>query len=77
MKKAFPSAPILVHADPAKPFTLETDASDFAIGAILSQPNTEGLLHPCCFFSRSLNPAESRYDIRDKELLAIKAACTV
>ena len=77
LKKAFTSAPILVHADPSKPFTLETDASDFALGAILSQHNAEGILHPCCFYSRSLNPAESRYDIRDKELLAIKAACTV
>ena len=76
LKQAFTSAPILVHVDPAKPSTLETDASDFAIGAILSQPDSEGALHPCCFYSRSLNPAETRYDIRDKELLAIKSACT-
>ena len=47
LKKAFTSAPILVHADPTKPYTLETDASNFAIGAILSQPDTEGTLHPC------------------------------
>jgi hypothetical protein len=77
LKKAFSSAPILVHTDPSKPYTLETDASNFAIGAILSQPDAEGNLHPCCFYSRSLNDAESRYDIRDKELLAIKASCTV
>jgi len=77
LKKAFTSAPILVHADPTKPYTLDTDASNLAIGAILSQPDTEGTLHPCCFYSRSLNDAETRYDIRDKELLAIKAACTV
>jgi hypothetical protein len=76
LKKAFTTAPILIHADPSKPYTLETDASNFAIGAILSQPDAEGVLHPCCFFSRSLNPAESRYDIRDKELLAIKASCS-
>jgi hypothetical protein len=32
---AFTSAPILIHLDPAKPFIVETDASDFALGAIL------------------------------------------
>ena len=30
-------APILAHFDPAKPVIIETDASDFAIGAVLSQ----------------------------------------
>ena len=49
LKKVFTSAPILVHADPSKPFILETDASDIAIGAILSQYNAEVILHPCCF----------------------------
>ena len=32
LKEAFTSAPILAHIDPEKPFTIETDASDFAFG---------------------------------------------
>ena len=37
LKSTFTSAPILTHADPTQPFVLETDASDYALGAILSQ----------------------------------------
>ena len=37
LKKAFTSAPILAHVDPKKPFIMEADASDFALGSILSQ----------------------------------------
>jgi hypothetical protein len=35
-KEAFTSAPVLAHVDPARPFTIEADASDFALGSILS-----------------------------------------
>jgi hypothetical protein len=41
-KKAFTSAPILVHANSSKPFFLETDAPDFALGSILSQYGKDG-----------------------------------
>ena len=34
LKKAFTSAPILAHVDPEKPFIIEADASDFALGSI-------------------------------------------
>ena len=33
----FTLAPILAHVDPKKPFFIEADASDFALGSILSQ----------------------------------------
>ena len=45
LKQAFTMAPILLHPDPTKPFQVETDASDFAIGAILSQADKVGVLH--------------------------------
>ncbi|TPX54605.1 hypothetical protein PhCBS80983_g05852 [Powellomyces hirtus] len=51
LKKAFTSAPILVHPDPEKPFFVETDASDFAIGAVLLQPDGQRQLHPVAFHS--------------------------
>lgn len=74
LKERFTTAPILVTFDPERPITVETDASDYAIGACLSQPDDNGKLHPVAFYSRSMSPAELNYDIHDKELLAIVAA---
>ena len=65
------SEPILVHYDDNKPITLETDASDYGIGVVCSQPDHNGILHPLGFYSRQLKPAELNYDIHDKELLAV------
>ena len=74
LKKAFTSAPVLLHPDLTKPFTIETDASDFAIGAILSQSDNNGILHPVAFYSRKFTPPEINYPVYDKELSAIIAA---
>lgn len=74
LKSSFTTAPILAHADPSLPFVLETDASNFAIGAVLSQASPDATLHPVAFFSRKMSPAESNYEIYDKELLAIRMA---
>jgi hypothetical protein len=68
---AFTSTPILIHHDPAKPFIVETNVSDFALGAILSQFGIDGLLHPIAFYSRKLTSVEINYQVYDKELLAI------
>lgn len=73
VKQAFVNGGILAHYDPTKPVTMETDASDFAIGAVLSQLH-DGKLRPIAFYSRKLNPAEMNYEIHDKELLAIVSA---
>src|SRR5579863_1556431 len=64
-------SPILLLPDYGKPFTLITDTSDFAAGAILEQEDALGHSHPVAFFSKSLQPAERNYEIHDKELLAI------
>ena len=53
---------------------VETDASNFAIGVVLSQRNENNELHPVCFFSRSLTKSEKNYPIYDKELLAVISA---
>ena len=49
---------------------VETDASDFALGCVLSQYQGRWL-HPVAFHSPKLNSAERNYEIHDKELLAI------
>jgi hypothetical protein len=74
LKLKFIEAPILVHFYPDRPTIVETDASDFALGAILSQEVPEGQLHPVAFHSRKFKPAEINYDIHDKEMLAIVVA---
>ena len=52
LKQRFTTAPILAHFDAQQPVIIETDASDFALGAILSQRDNEGRLHPVAFHSR-------------------------
>ena len=53
-------------------FRLSTDASDFAIGAVLSQLSPEdNLWHSVIFHSKSLNVHKRSYKIYDKELFAI------
>jgi hypothetical protein len=63
---------VLKHFNPTQAALLEADASDGAIAGCLSQTDTSsGLLQPVAFYSRKLTPMEERYDISDKELLAI------
>jgi hypothetical protein len=71
LRTAFTTAPILQHFDPERPAILEADASDFALGAVVSQRGEDGLVHPVAFHSRKFNPAELNYEIYDKEMLAI------
>ena len=75
LKSRFSSAPILVFPDPVRQFTVEVDASDSGVGAVLSQRSAgDQKMHPCAFFSRKLSPAEQHYDIGNRELLAVKMA---
>ncbi|CDJ60374.1 OSJNBa0042F21.10 protein, related, partial [Eimeria maxima] len=55
--------------DTTKPFDLYTDASGFALGAILEQ---EG--KPFGFLSQTMNAAQQKYSIYDQELLALVTA---
>ncbi|MBW0573312.1 hypothetical protein O181_113027 [Austropuccinia psidii MF-1] len=70
LKEAFTIAPILSHFDPSLPTIVETDASDYALGAVLSQISDSGK-HPIAFDSHKPLPAELNYEIHDKELLGI------
>ena len=61
----------LVHPDNEKQFLLETDASLFAWGAVLSQQDDNGKWRPVGMVSKGFADAETRYDTHDRELLAI------
>jgi hypothetical protein len=71
LKAAMISEPILKHFDPTKEITIQTDTSDYAIGAICSQLDDANILHPLGYYSQKLKSAELNYNIHDKELLAI------
>ncbi|GBP37144.1 Retrovirus-related Pol polyprotein from transposon 412 [Eumeta japonica] len=73
MRKILTSPKILQYPDFSKPFILTTDASNYAIGAILSQGEI-GQDLPIAYASRTLNNAEGNYSTTEKELVAIKWA---
>ncbi|KAI9038427.1 reverse transcriptase/ribonuclease H family protein [Aspergillus affinis] len=77
VKRRITTAPILVQHDPEKLTTIETDASDYAIGMRMTQPDENGRAKPIAFHSRKLIQAKMNYDIHDKELLAIVTAFKV
>jgi len=73
LKKRFTTAPILSHCYPGRKRVVEPEASDFALGCVLSLYQGRRL-HPVAFHSRKPNSAERPYEIHDKELLAIMEA---
>jgi RNase H-like domain found in reverse transcriptase len=74
LKQAFISAPVLTHYKPGCPLVIETDASDYALAAILSQVESNGEIHPVTYLSWTLLDTKLNYDTHDKELMAIYEA---
>ncbi|MBW0464692.1 hypothetical protein O181_004407 [Austropuccinia psidii MF-1] len=70
INRAFTTAPIHSHFNPSLPTIVETDASEYSLGAVLSEVNDSGK-NPIAFDSCKLLPAELNYDIYDKESLGI------
>ncbi|KAL0292961.1 UNVERIFIED_CONTAM: Retrovirus-related Pol polyprotein from transposon [Sesamum calycinum] len=66
LKRAMVIDPVLALPDMSKPFTVETDASDFALGGVLMQDG-----YPVAFEIRKLKDVERRYSVHEKELLAV------
>jgi len=66
---------ILDIPDPNKPYVLEVDSSDYAVGGVLSQHNPAGELRPVACFSRKLQGenglGQVKWSIREKETYAI------
>ncbi|XP_040061897.1 uncharacterized protein LOC120836874 [Ixodes scapularis] len=64
-------APQLAAPDLMREFVLTTDASEFAVGACLSQENGEGREQPIAFLSKKLTPTETRWATIEREAFAI------
>jgi hypothetical protein len=74
LKQAFIPAPVLTHYKPGCPLVIETNASEYALAAILSQVESNGEIHPVTYLSRTFLDTELNYDTHDKELMAIYEA---
>jgi transposase InsO family protein len=72
LKKASIEPPCFRIFQAGQPLRFETDASDLALGGCASQLH-EGKWHPIAYYSRKFSGPEERYDVHDKELLAIVA----
>ena len=78
VQQAMINATHLSAIDPRQPYHLYTDASKDCVGATLAQRcahgQCNGHLRPIAFMSRKMQCAETRYPIREQELLAIVLA---
>jgi hypothetical protein len=70
IKSSFLEPPLLSHFDPSLPTLLHTDASNYAVGAVLSQLH-DGVERPVCYASKTLDRAQTNYTVTEKECLAV------
>jgi transposase InsO family protein len=73
LKQAQLEPPVLIAFRTNEPMRMETDASDTCLGACITQLR-DGHWKPIAYYSRKFTPTEERYDVHDKELLAIVSA---
>ncbi|KRY45379.1 Retrovirus-related Pol polyprotein from transposon 17.6 [Trichinella britovi] len=71
LKNLLVSTLILGHPDFSRPFVLDVDASDTAIGAVLSQTMENGNQVVIAYISLVLTRPEQRYCVTRKEMLAL------
>ena len=70
LKRLVCTNPVLMIPLDNAPFRVEVDASDYAIGGILSQ-KVDDKWRPVAYMSQALSETERNYEIYDKEMLAI------
>jgi len=62
---------VLASPDLDKEFRVEADASNYAIGGVLSMKCSDELWRPVALISKSLSNIERNYEIHNKEMLAV------
>ncbi|GJZ63769.1 reverse transcriptase domain-containing protein [Tanacetum coccineum] len=70
LKKKLTCAPMIVSPNWNILFELMCDASDFAVGAVLGQKDGK-FFYQIYFASKTLNPAQQKYTVTKKELMAV------
>ena len=71
LRNALTTYPVLRLVDMSKPFYLFTDASEYAVGGVLTQL-VDGMYHPLGYYSKKLEGAELKYSVYEKEFLAMR-----
>ena len=71
LKHLLCSAPILAYSDFSQAFILQTDASDYGVGAVLSQLDELGNEKVIAYASKALSPREQKYSTTEKEAFAV------
>ena len=71
IKERLISSTELYTPDPNKPYVLHCDASEYAIGACLSQINDEGQECPIGFMSKKLSDCQRRWSPVEREAFAV------
>ena len=71
MKQRLITAPVLISPNWNREFQVYVDASNVAIGSVLSQKDDKNFDHPIYFASRQLIAAERNYTTTEREALGI------
>ena len=71
LKHVLTSYPILLTPNFDKPFELAVDASDYGVGAVLTQTDEDGIEHPVAYYSKKLSVHQKKYSVVEKEGLAL------
>ncbi|KAK0134339.1 Retrovirus-related Pol polyprotein from transposon 17.6 [Merluccius polli] len=69
VKRLIVDSPALSLFDPELPTIVTTDASDYGLGAVLTQIHPDASERTVAFASRTLSPAERKYSTVEKEAL--------
>lgn len=70
LKIALTSAPILSMPDFSKPFQVQSDSSEKAVGAVLIQ-HYDDREHVIAYMSQKLSPTQQKYSVTEKECLSL------
>ncbi|GJV65344.1 reverse transcriptase domain-containing protein [Tanacetum coccineum] len=70
LKEKLTCAPVIISPNWNLSFELMCDVSDFVVGAVLGQKDGKNF-HPIYFASKTLNPAQQKYIVTEKELMAV------
>ena len=71
LKQKLSSKPVLSFPKLGEPFIVEVDASNHAVGGVLSQVGKDDNLHPVAYFSTALQPSQKNWSATTKEAFAL------